>query len=248
MSIEQRKEYRKYSQDIADFNEALVNLRSQYVQMLPLNTDDAGTTSANCAFIFEWVCRAYLSRAINLAENYAKLLNAKEALASALLSRALLETISNFHFLLEKVENLLNASQFALVYFVLSRFMLGGDHKFESSHKKLKKVHVSDGIRAMDKTYEFASDSYNWLSEFCHPNSLGTCFMFSRMDRIEKSLTFLNVPSAEENLSPALEGILYLQLFCDDWQRSSKVRKSIESEWKFTEEIYEIFEQKDEAE
>lgn len=186
------------------------------------------------------------SRPVNLAENYATLLNAKEALASALLSRALLETISHFHLLLEKIENLLKTRQFAQAYFLLARFILGGDHKFEGSHKKLQKVHVNDGLRAMDKTYKFASDTYNWLSEFCHPNSLGACLMFSRMSRAKQSLTFVTVPTAEENLSPALKGILYLQLFYEDWLRSREIHRNIENEWKFTEEIFEVFELEDE--
>lgn len=59
MTIEIREEYQRYSEDIADFNKALVNLNSDFVSKLPLNLDDAGKTSANCAFVFEWVCRAY---------------------------------------------------------------------------------------------------------------------------------------------------------------------------------------------
>ncbi len=240
--IELNAEYNRFEVDITAFNESLQFLKGQFVAQLPLNLDEAGTTSANCAFVFDWVRRAYLSRAINLAENYATLLNNKEALASALLSRALLETIAQFHLLLRKVENNLGSHQHAQVYFLLGRFMLGGDHKFEGNQKKLKKIHVNDGLDAMDKTYKHTSDTYNWLSEFCHPNSLGACLMFSKMNRQDQLLTFLSVPQIDESLSPAFEGSIYFPIFQEDWIKSLDVRVRIEREWKFTEEAFDIFE------
>jgi hypothetical protein len=240
--IELKAEYTRFHEDIEAFNESLQFLKGQFVAQLPLNRDEAATTSANCAFIFDWVRRGYLSRTLNLAENYSTLLNNKEALASALLGRALLETIAQFHHLLREVERNLNSHKYAQVYFLLGRFMLGGDHKFASERKKLKKIHVNDGLRELDKTYNHTSDTYNWLSEFCHPNSLGVVLMFSRMNRQDQILRLLSVPFVDENSSPAFEASIYFPIFHEDWIRSNDVHGQIEREWKFTEEVFDIFE------
>jgi hypothetical protein len=237
--IEQQKEYEKFSDTIVDFNICLQQLRNEFVEQL--NLDEAATTSANCAFNFDIVRRVYLSRVINLSENYAALLNRKEALASALIGRALLETIAHFHHLLNKLEANLRLKQYAQVYYILCRFILGGDHGY-AGKIKIKKIHVNESFESLDKYFEHSSDSYHWLSEFCHPNSHGTTLMFSRIDRKAQTIKFSTFSSAVANLSPALEAALYLPIFIENWKRSHSIARQIAIEWKFTEEVYDLFE------
>lgn len=240
--IEITVDNKNFSEVIEAFNKSLSEINSFFISELPLNQDAPATTVANCIFSFDWVCNAFLGRVTDLADNYCDALNKKEALVAATLCRALLESISHFHHLLCKIHNYLKIKEYGRIYYILAQYMLGGDHGFEGDKKKLGKVHVNSSMESIDKTYKVVSKTYEWLCEFVHPNALGASLMFSRLNRKDQKVSFYQKPIFEDSLSPALEGALYLPIFCDDWEKRAEIRLQLEKEWKPSVDVYDLFE------
>lgn len=233
---------KKFSDIIEDFNKSLIEIYSFVIDEIPLNQDAPATTIEHCIFSFDWVCNGFLGRTINLANNYSEAVNKEETLVAAILGRSLLESISHFHHLLYKISNYLKIKDHARIYYILAQYMLGGDHGFEGDRKKLGKIHVNDSMESIDKTYKIVSEIHDWLCEFVHPNALGSCLMFSRPNKQNQKVHFYKKPIPHDSLSPALEGAIFLPVFCKDWKNSSEIRLQIKREWKPSVDVCDLFE------
>ena len=233
---------------VEDFNKSLIEINSFFIDEMPLNQDSPTTTVEHCIFSFDWVCNSFFGRVTNLANNYCEAINKEETLVAAIIGRALLESISHFHYLLYEISNYLKLKKYGRVNYILARYMLGGDHGFEGDGKKLDKIHVNDSIRLMDKTYKFVSEIHNWLCEFSHPNALGSCLMFSRSNEQDQKVRFYQKPALQDSLFSALEVAILLPVFCDDWKNSSKIRLQIKKKWKPSVDVFDLFEKRSLAE
>jgi hypothetical protein len=227
---------------IEDFNKSLIEINSFFIDTMPLNQDYPATTVEHCIFSFDWVCNSFFGRVTNLANNYCEAINKEETLVAAILGRALLESISHFHHLFYRISNYLKLKKYGRVNYILAQYMLGGDHGFEGDEKKIDKIHVNDSLRSMDETYKFVSKIHYWLCEFAHPNALGSCLMFSRLNKQDQKVRFYQKPVLQDSLSPALEAAILLPVFCDDWKNSSEIRLQIKKEWKPSADICNLFE------
>jgi len=96
----------------------------------------------------------------------------------------------------------------------------------------------------MKKKYKFVMKIHNWLSEFTHPNALGSCLMFSKINKQNQKVHFYKKPALQDSLSPALEAAILFPVFCDDWENYSKIRLQIKKEWKASVDVCDLFEKK----
>lgn len=233
-----------HTEIIESFNEALSFLNKQRAATIPICDDDPATTVQHCLFLFDWVCQSYLNRYLNLAKAFSKSVNDEDALPAAMIGRGLVETVAQFHYLLNKIEAHLKAKSWDQVYHYIASYALGGNHGFKPE-KKLKTLHVNNALEEIDKVFEKVGESYKWLCEFVHPNSLGTTVGFSQVDRPNSSVVFHEKIPFERGASPTMEAALWASIFQHDWERISKVRSQIASDWQPTEKVFELFESRE---
>lgn len=222
------------------FNSALRFLKEQCVEELIMCEDAPGTTAEHLIGTLDVLCHCFLRRTINISEQYEDAINDKEVLLASLVGRALIETVAHFHNLLEEVLKNTENGSFDQLYHLIASYSLGGNHGFLDG-VQFKKLHISDSIRKTDKKYVNLQNEYNFLSEFVHPNSLGTTMAYSEYDAQNKKWTFLDKPSFEDSLSPATDAILALPPFVIEWKRLPEIREKIIKTWKPSQTIFDRF-------
>jgi len=227
---------------INSFNESLSLLDKERTATIPLCIDPPATTTGHCLFMFDWVCQGYLNRYLNLAKAFAASINNEDALPAAMIGRGLLETIAQFHNLLNKIGAHQKEKNFDQVYHYIASYMLGGNHGFKPEHK-LKSLHINNALREIDKTFNNkVSESHKWLCEFVHPNSMGTTVGFSHVDRQNSIVIFHEKIPFERGSSLVMEAALWSPVFQSDWERVSELRALIASEWRPNEKVCDLFE------
>lgn len=136
------------------------------------------------------------------------------------------------------------AKKWDQVYHYIASYALGGNHGFKPE-QKLKTLHVNNALEEIDKTFENVGESYKWLCEFVHANSLGTTIAFSQVDKQSASVVFHEKIPFERGKNPTMEAALWAPIFQHDWERISKINNRIATEWQPTEEVFDLFEGKE---
>lgn len=219
------------------FNKALNFLKTQRIDQMPFCSDPPGTSREHYASIFCWLCNVYLRRALNLADQYARAVNESEVLIAALLGRALVETVAHFHALMNASEKYIESREFAKLYHLIASYL--AYKKACTDSIRLKPLHVLDSLREVDRTYGVIQKSYDWLSEFAHPNSAGTAQSFSEIDKEKGVVVFVDKRNISK--SPLLEPAIIFLILEEDWVRVACIAKRIESEVEPTAKVCDLF-------
>lgn len=119
--------------------------------------------------------RLLVYRIYEIGQSAYNSLNEKKWLSSALLTRAAGETMSILYIFNKKIKDVyqnkdidINLEEFAGKIFLSSRYNVS-----EKDEPFLKATNIITYIEKVNKDIKFFKDSYELLSEYCHPNSLG---------------------------------------------------------------------------
>jgi hypothetical protein len=120
-------------------------------------------------------------------------LHADRLTAAIVLTRAAIETTAALWYLFNKMSDAIKAGSVGDIDHDLTRLSVGTlNWKDDGSPAAIR---VGKFIDCAEKTFEGMKDAYSALSEYAHPNHLGTTGLYSRIDHVEKLIDF--GPNAE---------------------------------------------------
>ena len=166
--------------DIEEFNQTLERLRKRRLSSI---RPEGVAAESKVVWKISSFIQVVLYRIVMLADGCADAWNARNVLAALLCSRAIMETsavILDFEIQLKRFCGDSNFS--AIDDLVMNRTFSTRQEDWHKEGSGLAAVSVLTLIDKMDKTIEGARQHYDFLSEMCHPNSMGHNFMFGKLD------------------------------------------------------------------
>jgi hypothetical protein len=125
-----------------------------------------------------------LYRCVGLASGCAQMSNFGNVLCSVLSARALLETIALALDFEKNLQTHVSAKDFVKIdeLITLHTFSTRSENML-AEKPELKAENVLNHIDRLEKTMSGIRAHYDFLSEWCHPNSAGHYFTFASLDR-----------------------------------------------------------------
>lgn len=149
-----------------------------------------------------------LHRAIALFDGTAVSLNSSATLAAMLSARALMETIAIIVWVAGRAEtHLAQGDLSSLDTLAQQGIFATRDEVFLSKHPEYRASSVLKYLQKVDRRAPGFLRHYEYLSERCHPNSLGHNFMFSELDHTDGTVRFFDQRKPEANRTCVLAGI-----------------------------------------
>jgi hypothetical protein len=143
---------------------------------------------------------ALLHRIVALMDGAAVAWNARSTLGAILSARAFMETVAVLSALETRVAGFLDKQDLGALDDLAQNGMFASrDPEMVSEIPEIKAKNVLTYVDAFDKRAPGFRGHYDILSERCHPNSLGHNFMFSKLDRSNGSVSFLEEREPERN-------------------------------------------------
>lgn len=151
-----------------------------------------------------------------LAYRYFELLNSSyelykcEKFVSGLcLSRTALETLSVLFFINIKLNKFVNGKDVKALISFVERLMFGHSSKNRNTLSKVKSINIMEFINEADKKIDNFGSLYDTLSEYSHPNYLGSTEAYSELSSTDMSVLFSNsYKTSNVNLSERLGSTL----------------------------------------
>lgn len=205
----------------------LVQLRNDLPEPLHMRFDANKFSAAHLACV---LAGSLIYRALELGEDALELLNKKNLVGSALLSRAVLESAATMH---------------ALKRNILNRDEISEDELHNQIENLAFGSRIIDGMKSGDtvipKTTSVLThlskllskeptvmDNYDFMSELAHPNSASVMGMFCKFDQ-ENSITIFGGNHSNVDLvaSGAAMNLMYaLRVFSDEYFDTRKTAAS----------------------
>ena len=155
-----------------------------------------------------------LYRVVMLAGGCAFNWNANNTLSSYLAARALMETIAMLLDFERQLSRLCEESDFGGIdALITNRLFATRDDKFTSETPETKAVNAQTFIDKFDQNLlPGTRRHYDFLSERCHPNSLGHHFFFSTLDTNTGTSTYSDEKNRQVNFDHILGGAMLIGL------------------------------------
>lgn len=136
------------------------------------------------------VREALVYRYFELLNSSYELYKCEKFISGLCLSRSALETLSVLLFINIKLKKFTNGKDVkALIYFV-ERLMFGYSRKNTNKSFKMKSINIMDCINEADNKIDNFRSLYDTLSEYSHPNYLGSTEAYSQLSSIDMSVFF----------------------------------------------------------
>jgi len=175
---EQKKLYPNLSDTIDDVNRLINSLKSRKVNII----DPGGRPITPKAV---WNLQSYvqvtLHRAVDLSSEVCNSWNKGQVAVSFLLVRALFENATFMYDLSILLTRYIKEDKFQEVYDLIVNRMFGS-RTFTALPKS---INVMTVIEKLDKKFEGLKDSYERLSEFCHPNYSAMYGLYAKLNKKE---------------------------------------------------------------
>lgn len=156
---------------------------------------------------------ALLHRIVALMDGVGVAFNARSTLTVILAARAFMETLAVMSLFEERVRALLKAEDLGgLNALVQNSIFASPDPDFTEEFPDAKAVNILTYIDKFDKRAPGFRGHFDLLSERCHPNSAGHNFMFSKLDRLDGSVTYFEESHPERNAQMILAAVAALPL------------------------------------
>lgn len=162
-------------------------------------------------------------RAIDLAKNSYQLYINEDYLASAILIRSLMETTALTYLVKKRVLQTVESENIDHIDDFIMNSSFGG--KTEDS--PLTCPHIMKAVNHTNKKYEKYREMYAWLSEFVHPNWMGTTGLYSKINEFdgvfEGKVSFgknINSKKPKYILAPFMTGLIILQITFSDFSKA----------------------------
>jgi hypothetical protein len=100
----------------------------------------------------------------------------------------------------ERVSKALDAQDLSVLDAIAHRGLFATrDEEFLKEHPETNATSVLSYIQKFDKRAPGFAGHYDRLSERCHPNASGHNFMFSKLDRSDGTMQFMDEKNADKN-------------------------------------------------
>jgi hypothetical protein len=154
-----------------------------------------------------------LHRLVALMDGAAVAWNSRCILSAMLSARALMETFAVMAEFERRVTRLLIEEDLGgLDALAQNGIFASRDEEWIKENPETAAISVLTYIDKFDKRAEGFRGHYDMLSERCHPNSLGHNFMFSTLDRTDRTVRFCDEREPERNGQMILAGLAPLPL------------------------------------
>jgi hypothetical protein len=201
---------------VETFNKILGHLKERKLPVVKKEGDAAGSHAA-------WKIRAFqqgvLYRTVMLADGCADAWHAGNILASLLCARALIETAALFNDFEKKLSKLCEQGNLHGIDVLILKTALAT--RQPELPQEVKATSVLTLILKLDKKLGGKKDAgvfkhYEFISEFCHPNSSGTLQLFQEIDEATSTFTLFDKPPRQKPLlSFVLGGFMLVTLIAD---------------------------------
>jgi hypothetical protein len=218
---------------IGDYNQTIKLLKELSIDKIQLATPEKLITATNVASTLNILRHFYLKRLLDLCSGFDELINTNHFKAAIVIGRAIMETISNFYYIIEKSNISLEKKEFPKLFELLSSYMLGGNkagHHHENN-LKLTSIHVNKGIEEMAKANPFFETRYHAMCELIHPNSSGLMLSYSRMNKESNCVELLDKVPLEESGVYLTSVMMDMLAFKELWDKSYILENRILNEW-----------------
>lgn len=234
-----------------DTNERAKRLKSKIISEIPKLPHSQEPNSQTLQHSYNVYRQTHLMRLLSIFDGVCVTWNHENTMASIILTRAIMESIAVFHFFIERMEKHISNNNFDETFYWLMSNAMHTKMKFSSlqgyENLSLKNLHVMDAIRETDKKYQGKAEGlfknyYDLLSELLHPNFLGVMDFFSSLHK-ETGKTYIHEKHhiKSESLFHILNGLGFLSIFEEDWDRSEKLFITLQNlGWSPTEKLQDM--------
>jgi len=151
-----------------------------------------------------------------LAYRYFELLNSsyelykcEKFISGLCLSRTALETLSVLLFINIKLNKFVNGKDVKALFYFVEKLMIGHSSQNRNTSVKVESINVMKFINEADKKIDNFRSLYDTLSEYSHPNYLGSTEAYSHLSSTDMSVFFSNsYKTSNINLSESLGSTL----------------------------------------
>jgi hypothetical protein len=176
--------------DVRRFNRALLRLDKRRVRSIVVTGQYAVSKLAWKAAVLQQVL---LYRCVGLGSGCAKMWNFGNVLCSVLAARALLETIAlTLDFEANLQMNVAKKDFGKIDELVTLHTFSTRSERMLDDLPELKAENVLNYIDRLEKMMPGIRAHYEFLSEWCHPNSYGHYFTFASLDKASGTVSFSN--------------------------------------------------------
>ncbi|MCW2246205.1 hypothetical protein M2352_001796 [Azospirillum fermentarium] len=148
-----------------------------------INLNGQGKITPKTVFNIRAFIQSCAYRIHTLSNGSTSMWNNGNAISSITLSRAVLETVVTFYDFYHNLSQLeAKMDRAGIKELVLKRMNAIRIEEWVKQFEEYKSVNVITMIGRMNKEYPGISDNYEKLSEFSHPNCLGTLMAFGKLD------------------------------------------------------------------
>jgi hypothetical protein len=174
--------------DVQRYNLSFISLLSRRKPVLAAEgLFFASKTAWKCALLQQ----SLLYRVTSLACGCADAWNAKNIVCSGLAARALLETVALCEHTTQKLLDRCEAPDLDAIDDLANKELFSTrNEEMVSEGVGFKATNVLTFIDKLDKQLDGVRESYDFLSEWCHPNGSGHLSTYGDMDRLTGSVRF----------------------------------------------------------
>jgi hypothetical protein len=184
---------------------------------------DGALKESKVAWKLATFCQAALHRVVMLADGCTREWNCQNFLCAIVIARAAMESAALFLDFEDRILAMCDASDLAGI----DKLLMHVTHATRLEHwladypaamqTELKAINVLTMIDRLDKNkLEGARRFYDYLSEMCHPNSLGQYLAFATLDKTTAVETFSDLAGLNRGMFSCVVGALYMVAAIDD--------------------------------
>jgi hypothetical protein len=190
--------------------------------------------------------QSHLRRFLCLIDAMELTWNTGRLLPCTIMGRSCMESAAMLALINTKLQKLVGDKNYNKAYFWVASNMLLVKTDIEAfgyEDVSLKSIHIMDAIRAVEAILRGYLDTYNWLSEFLHPNSLGVFASFCKYLPDQQSATFLdNQEISGKAIYNCMAGLLCVPVFAMALDQAKDIgEKIVSTDWRGDDELLKLF-------
>jgi hypothetical protein len=199
------------AKDIRAFNSTLRRLRERRLTEITIS---GPLRKSKLAWKIATYQQPMLYRVVMLASGCAANWNARNLLCAYLAARALIETVAVFWAFEVELQQLVEAENLPEIdALITNRTFSTRDTELIEAHPDTKAITVLKFIDRLDSQGLLGvRQHYDFLSERCHPNSLGQYYFFSVRDRETNVVTYSDCRDFQRHFDYVFAGAMLIDL------------------------------------
>jgi hypothetical protein len=231
---------------ITETNRIIKELEKRKVDLIALPHPPDVTNKHHMNRAYNVLMQAHLRRFLCLIDCMELTWNTGRLLPCTMMGRACMESAAIVVLINSKLKKHITETDYNKAYYWVASHMLLVKtdieaHGFEDV--KLKSIHIMDAIRSVEGLLKGYLDSYDWLSEFLHPNSFGVFASFCNYRPDLERATFRDSQEiAGKAIYNCLTGLISVPVFAMALGQVEEIDKDIVvADWRGDDELVKLF-------